>query len=225
MSKEVIFKIKRFDGKNFFWEEYKVPFKKGMTVLEALFYIKGHFDSTLSFRASCRMGVCGSCAMVINGKARLACETQVAFLGDYITVEPLKNFTVIKDLVTDFKGFFAKHKKIKPYLIRKSRGEIRQTPAELKEYYLYTLCLKCGACVSACPVAKHSLGPMAIVAAYRFNKDSRDEGKQERLEILKREIWNCHFVTECSEVCPKNIEPAKVVQKLRLETLKYILGF
>jgi len=218
----VKFKIKRFNGR-FYWQEFEVPLWKGMTVLEALFYIKENLDSTLAFRASCRMGICGSCAMVINGKPRLACETQVAELGDVVKVEPLKNFTVIKDLVTDFAGFFNRIKMVKPYLIRKSEGEIRQTPEQLKHYYIYTLCTKCGSCISACPVAKHTLGPAPIVVAYRFNEDSRDEGKEERLKILSDHIWQCHFVSECSDVCPKNLNPAEVVQKLRLEVLKHSL--
>jgi len=220
---EVTFKIRRFNGKESYWDEFKVPVRRGMTVLEGLYYIKENIDPTLSFRASCRMGVCGSCAVRINGKPRLACETQISTLGNVIRIEPLKNFNVIKDLVTDFEGFFKKHELVKPYLIRKSEGEIRQTPEQLKRYYIYTLCIKCGACISACPVAKNCLGPAPIVAAYRFNEDSRDEGKEERLKILSDHIWHCHFVAECSEVCPKNLHPAEVIQKLRLEVLKFNL--
>jgi succinate dehydrogenase / fumarate reductase iron-sulfur subunit len=213
------FKIKRFDGERFYWDEFEVPVKRGMTVLEALYYIKENLDGSLAFRSSCRMGVCGSCAMIINGKPRLACETQVSQFKS-VKIEPLKNFRVIKDLVTDFAGFFTRIKSVKPYLIRYSDGEIRQTPEQLKKYYLYTLCIKCGSCISACPVAKSTLGPAPIVVAYRFNEDSRDEGKYERLKILSDEIWHCHFVSECSEVCPKGINPAEIIQKLRLEVLK-----
>ena len=214
------FRIKRFDGERFYWDEFEVPVRKGMTVLEALYYIKENIDGSLTFRASCRMGICGSCAMIINGKPRLACETQVSQFK-FVKIEPLKNFNVIKDLVTDFAGFFTRIKTVKPYLIRESNEEIRQTPEQLRKYYIYTLCIKCGSCISACPVAKRTLGPAPIVVAYRFNEDSRDEGKEDRLKILSEHIWHCHFVSECSEVCPKNLNPAEVIQKLRLEVLKH----
>ncbi len=221
---EVIFRIKRFDGGSSYWDEFKVPIN--MTVLEALFYIKENIDSTLAFRAFCRMGICGSCVIRINKKPMLACETQISKLEkETIELEPLKNFNVIKDLVTDFEGFFKKQKLAKPYLIRKSKGEIQQTPKQLEEYYKYTLCIKCGACVSACPVAKRCLGPAPVVAAHRFNRDSRDEGKEERLKALSDHIWHCHFVSDCSEVCPKNLHPAEVIQKVRLEVLKFNLGW
>jgi len=133
-----------------------------MTVLEGPFYIKENLDPTLSFRASCRMG--GSCAIRISGKPKLACDK----LGKVAKIEPLKNFNVIRDLVTDFEGFFKEHEIVEPY-----PGEIR-----LKRV---PLCVKCGACISACPVSKNCLGPMPAVSAYRFNEDSRDEV---RLRIL-----------------------------------------
>lgn len=101
----VEFRIRRFDGSKSYWQSFEVPTKRGMTVLEGLFYIKENLDSSLAFRVSCRMGICGSCAMKINGKSRLACETQIAALGDRIVIEPLDNFKVLKDLVTDFEGF------------------------------------------------------------------------------------------------------------------------
>ncbi len=221
----VEFRIKRFDGSKSYWQSFEVPTKKGMTVLEGLFYIKENLDSSLAFRVSCRMGICGSCAMKINGKPRLACETQIAAMGDTIVVEPLDNFKVIKDLVTDFEGFFAKHKAVKPYLIRDDISyeepvELLQTPEELERYYVFTLCIKCGACYSVCPAAATRddyLGPAAMTAAYRFCADSRDKGSEERLKIVCSDdaVWRCHLAMECSEVCPKKIEPAKAVQLLR----------
>ncbi len=223
----VEFRIRRFNGEETYWQSYEVPVKKGMTVLEGLLYIKENLDSTLAFRYSCRMAVCGSCAMKINGKPRLACETQIAALkSDRITIEPLDNFVVIKDLVTDFEGFFKKHEKVKPYLIRDDISyekpvELIQTPAELKAYYDFTLCLKCGACYSVCPAAstRDILGPAAITAAYRFCMDSRDRGGDERVDIIISDdgAWRCHFAAECSEVCPKQINPAKAVQKMRVK--------
>uniref|UniRef100_A0A7C3M8E3 succinate dehydrogenase n=1 Tax=Archaeoglobus fulgidus TaxID=2234 RepID=A0A7C3M8E3_ARCFL len=235
----VEFKIRRYDGEKSYWQSFEIPAKRGMTVLEALYYIKENYDSSLAFRASCRMGVCGSCAMKINDKPRLACETQVLMLGNAVKVEPLDNFRVIKDLITEFEGFFEKHKAVKPYLIRKDDvyaepKELLQTPEELNEYYIFTLCIKCGACYSVCPAAAtldDYLGPAAMAAAYRFCADSRDEGQRERYRIVSSSngVWRCHLAMECSEVCPKNVEPAKAVQLLRRKTafsiLKSLLGW
>lgn len=233
------FRVRRYDGFRSYWQSFEVPAKRGMTVLEGLYYIKENLDSSLAFRASCRMGICGSCAMKINGKPRLACETQILFLGNKITVEPLENYRVIKDLVTDFEGFFAKHKAVKPYLIRQDENyeepkELLQTPEQLNEYYVFTLCIKCGACYSVCPAAStldSYLGPAAMAAAYRFCADSRDEGQRDRYEVASSSqgVWRCHLAMECSEVCPKNVEPAKAVQMLRRSTafsiLRSILGW
>ncbi len=239
MGSEVTFRIKRFDGEKSYWQTFKVPVYRGMTVLEGLYYIKENYDGTLAFRASCRMSVCGSCAIKINGKPRLACETQILSLGSSnIDIEPLDNFKVIKDLITDFEGFFKKHEHVKPYIIRKDDNyenptEILQTPEQLYAYYDFTLCIKCGACYSVCPAAAREdyLGPAAITAAYRFNADSRDGGSEIRYALVCGDngVWRCHFAAECSEVCPKQIDPAKAVQKMRvkaaLHTIKSIFGW
>lgn len=224
------FKIRRFDEKRgAYWQTFEVPTRTAMTVLDALFYIRENIDQSLAFRASCRMGICGSCAVKINGKPKLACETQLARLKE-VKLEPLDNFAVIKDLVTEFEGFFAKHKKVKPYLINpkvsyENPVEQIQTPKQLEAYYDFSLCIKCGACYSVCPTSatlESSLGPAALVAAYRFNADSRDYGREERLKIVSEAsgVWRCHSAMECSEVCPKQIEPAKAIQLLRRATLR-----
>lgn len=224
------FKIKRFNEKNgSYWQTFEVPVRTAMTVLDGLFYIRENLDNSLAFRASCRMGICGSCAVKINGKPRLACETQLSKFKE-VKIEPLDNFAVIKDLVTEFEGFFAKHKKVKPYLINPKLNyenpvEQIQTPKQLKAYYDFTLCIKCGACYSVCPAGatlESYLGPAALASAYRFNADSRDHGKEERLKIVSQPngVWRCHSAMECSEVCPKQIEPAKAIQLLRRATLR-----
>ncbi|RLI73763.1 succinate dehydrogenase iron-sulfur subunit [Archaeoglobales archaeon] len=235
---DVEFKVRRFDGEKSYWQTFNIPVKKGMTVLEGLYYIKENLDGSLAFRASCRMAICGSCAVKINGKPRLACETQILEIGSRLEIEPLDNFKVIKDLITDFEGFFKKHEAVKPYLIRKDDNyeepvELIQTPRELYTYYDFSLCVKCGACYSVCPAAATRddyLGPAAITAAYRFNADSRDEGEKIRLALVCGDngVWRCHFAAECSEVCPKQINPAKAVQKMRfksaIEMIKSIFG-
>ncbi len=231
---DVIFRIRRFDGEKSYWSDFVVPAQKGMTVLEGLFYIKATYDGSLSFRASCRMGICGSCAIKINDKPRLACETQILQLNSTkIKIEPLDNFKVLKDLITEFEGFFAKHEAVKPYLIRKDESyaepvELIQKPEELQVYYDFSLCIKCGACFSVCPAAatrEDYLGPAAIMAALRFCEDSRDQGKYERLRAVSEDngVWRCHFAAECSEVCPKNLDPAKAVQKMRMSSAFYVI--
>lgn len=233
MEREVLFRIRRFDGEHAYWQDFQFKARKGMTVLEGLYHIKESIDGSLSFRASCRMGVCGSCAVKVNGRPRLACETQIFDIDDTLEIEPLDNMSVLRDLVVDMDGFFRKHEAVKPYLIRGGDNygnpkELMQTPKELHAYYDFSLCIKCGACYSVCPASatrSDYLGPAAMTAAYRFCADSRDEGKDERLRLVSGSegVWRCHFNAECSEVCPKNIEPAKAVQKMRLMSAIHII--
>ncbi|MEM3543640.1 MAG: 2Fe-2S iron-sulfur cluster-binding protein, partial [Candidatus Micrarchaeia archaeon] len=171
------------------------------TILDALYYIRDNIDRTLSFRASCRMEVCGSCAIMVNNSPRTACSTQIKTIGKkVITLEPLKGYKWIRDLVVDFDDFFKKHESVKPYLIRDNvpEGQILQLPEQLAKYKQFTLCIKCGACVAVCPVAISDpfyLGPAALAAAYRFNADSRDQGKNLRLAVVSdtEGCWRCHF--------------------------------
>jgi len=238
--KNVKFIIKRWDPKKgeFFTSEYTVPVYKGMTVLDAMIYIKENMDKTLTFRGSCRMGTCGICGLVINGKPRLACETQILLLNtDTIYLEPLHNLPLVKDLIVDHIPFFEKQKKIKPYLIRNDMEEYwnptreyLQTTEEHLRYMQFSYCLTCALCYAACPTTATNpsfIGPQALMNTYRFIADSRDEGKLERMAIINNPdgCWGCHLAGACSEVCPKGVDPALAIQLLRQEIAKSVFGY
>ncbi len=210
-------------------QSYAVPYRQDWVVLDALNHIKDQIDGTLSYRWSCRMGVCGSCGMMVNGVPKLTCA---AFLRDYhgqeIRVEPLVNFPIIRDLVIDMNDFMDKLKSVKSWLVRKvekpvTEGEYRQTPAELEAFHQFTQCINCMLCYAACPVYgldSNFIGPAAIALAQRYNLDSRDQGAKERLEVLSGHegIWGCTFVGECTKVCPQDVDPAGAIQRYKLTT-------
>jgi fumarate reductase iron-sulfur subunit len=208
-------------------DEYEVPYSRDWVVLDALNHVKDGVDGTLSYRWSCRMGICGSCGMTVNGEPKLTCAT---FLADYapgpVRVEPLRNFPVIRDLVVDLGDFMQKLVRVKPWIVRAvekkvEEGEYLQTPEELDEYKAFSMCINCMLCYSACPVYGLDplfIGPAAIALAQRYNLDSRDEGAGERMEVLSEHegIWGCTFVGECTRVCPKNVDPAGAIQRYKL---------
>jgi succinate dehydrogenase / fumarate reductase iron-sulfur subunit len=217
---------------------YSVPVKKGMTVLDGLTWIKEHEDRTLSWRSSCRMGICGSCGMFINGMPRLACNNQIVHLhSDHVIIKPLPNYDIIRDLVPDLESLFNKHKSVKPYLIRKDlkeqnrpTGEFFQSSHELENYIQFAYCIKCGLCLSACPTVATSenyTGPQALTQAWRYTSDSRDEGAQERGEALysSHGVYRCHFAGACSQVCPKGVDPALAIQLAKKDAFLKSLGF
>lgn len=232
-------RVRRYDpekGKGW-WQEYEVPAFRGMTVLDALLYVKESVDHTIAVRYSCRMGVCGSCGMVINGRPRLACQTQLFELGsETVTVEPLPNHPVIRDLVTDFTEFFAKHASVKPFLIRRNAAsrerpvrEYLMKPDEYHAIYQFSYCIYCGICYSACPVVgvdREYLGPQALLYVYRYLLDVRDEAKDERLDTADSThgCHRCHFALSCSAACPKGADPGYAIQLLRRMTLQRRLG-
>jgi succinate dehydrogenase iron-sulfur subunit len=209
------------------FDEYEVPCPKEWVVLDGLNHIKDRLDGTLSYRWSCRMGICGSCGMNVNGEPKLTCAT---FLADYapgpIRVEPLPNFPVIRDLIVDIGDFMQKLVRVKPWIVRQtekplSEGEYRQTPEELDEYKQFSMCINCMLCYAACPIYgldPKFLGPAAIALAQRYNLDNRDEGASARMEVLSEHegIWGCTFVGECTKVCPKNVDPAGAIQRYKL---------
>jgi len=237
---QVTFKVLRYNPENDSkprLQSFEVPVPKGMTVLDGLLWIKENQDPTLSWRSSCRMGVCGSCGMFINGLPRLACANQVVHLHSrQIVVKPLPNFDIIKDLVPDLEGFFDKHRTIKPYLIRqavaeqeKPTAEYFQSQQELINYIQFAYCIKCGCCLSACPTVATDdryLGPQALAQAWRYITDSRDEGRSEREKELysSHGVYRCHFAGACSEVCPKGVDPAFAIQLLKQDMFKRKLG-
>jgi succinate dehydrogenase / fumarate reductase iron-sulfur subunit len=234
---EVVLRIHRSEpGKPARFEEYTLEAAPGLTVLDALRRLKEGPAPTLAWRSSCRMGVCGSCGMLINERARLACNTQVAELGPRVSLAPLADFDVIRDLVPDLTSMFEAHAALLPHLIRMDRGEqdhptreYRQTPAELEAYLQFSYCIKCGCCMAACPTYatdRAYSGPMPLSQAQRYNADSRDAGFAARAAILAgtRGPWRCHFAGECSRVCPKGVDPARAVQLLRRSLVLDVLG-
>jgi succinate dehydrogenase / fumarate reductase iron-sulfur subunit len=235
-SKTIKLRIARFNPKydqERKFMEFNVPYQKWTTVLEVILEVKKHFDHSVAVRYSCRQATCGSCGMIINGKPKLACFTKISELNsDIVTVEPMNNFPIIRDLAVRFERLFESHHKIKPYLIREdseitsNEKEFLQTPEEVEQYIQFSNCIKCGLCNSACPtMATDSsfVGPQALAQAYRYVADSRDKGKDTRLKIIDEShgIWRCHFAGSCSQVCPKGVDPAMGIQFLR----GYLLGF
>jgi fumarate reductase iron-sulfur subunit len=207
-------------------ESFETPFRKEWVVLDALNYIKDHVDGSLTFRWSCRMGVCGSCGMMVNGVPKLGCATFLSECGPGpVRVEPLKNFPILRDLVVDTSDFLVKLAKAKPWIIRKVEKpldeEYFQTPEQVEAYKQFSMCINCMLCYAACPVYGLDplfMGPAAIALAQRYNMDSRDEGAGARLNILSQHdgIWGCTFVGECTKVCPKKVDPAGAIQQYKL---------
>ena len=205
------------------WEEYTVEVEPTDRVIDALHQIKWFQDGTLAVRRSCLHGICGSDAMVINGRNRLACKTLVRDLGKVITVAPLRGFRVIKDLVVDMEPFFRKYRSVMPYLVNDERPPARerlQSPEERARFDDTTKCILCAACTTACPsfwADSRYVGPAAIVQAHRFIFDSRDQAWRERLQILNENtgVWRCRNIFNCVEACPRDINVNKAIAEVR----------
>ena len=213
------------------FQSYEVPFREDWVVLDAINYIKDEIDGTLSYRWSCRMGVCGSCGMMINDVPKLSCAV---FLKEYypkkICLEPLTGFPVERDLIFEMDDFLTKLEEIKPYIIRHEgeekaleEGVYLQTPAELAHYKQYSMCINCMLCYAACPIYSIDstfIGPAAIALSQRYNLDSRDQGRDSRQDIIGSHagIWDCTFVGECSTVCPKDVDPAAAIQRAKVSS-------
>lgn len=247
-SKEFTFRVQRFDpaqDEQPYDREYTLDVPEGMTVLEALLRIQAEQDGSLAFRYACRGAVCGSCAMCINGRERLACRTQVHGLSQtattvyrgpereeieveatqsrVITIEPLRNLEVIKDLIVDVDTFLRKTRFVEPWLQPAGSSPQREhlvEPGAWEEAEPYTNCILCACCHSVCPAAEEDpayLGPAALAYNYRFLADVRDEADAERVVRVDDEegVWGCDMVWNCVRVCPKGVPPTKGIGRTR----------
>ena len=219
---QVDLRILRFDPEHDaapHWESYGVDAEPMDRVLNLLISVKADLDGTLTFRRSCAHGLCGSDAMLINGRNRLACKIRVAQLGRKLSVAPLTGLPVMKDLVVDMDGFLAKYRSVMPFLIADTpppERERRQSPADRARYDDTTKCILCAACTTACPsfwAQPSYVGPAAIVNAHRFIFDTRDDAGDERLEILadKDGVWRCRTIFNCVDACPRGINITRAI--------------
>ncbi|MCZ9347143.1 succinate dehydrogenase iron-sulfur subunit [Streptomyces sp. TRM76130] len=208
------------------WEDFQLEMDPKERVLDALHKIKWELDGTLTFRRSCAHGICGSDAMRINGKNRLACKTLIKDISPEkpITVEPIKGLTVLKDLVVDMEPFFQAYRDVMPFLITKDTNEPTrerlQSAEDRERFDDTTKCILCAACTSSCPVFWNDgqyFGPAAIVNAHRFIFDSRDEAGEQRLEILNDRdgVWRCRTTFNCTDACPRGIEVTKAIAEVK----------
>jgi len=212
-----------------YWQRYDVAVDGESTILDVLNHIHWNVDGTLAYRRSCRSAICGSCAMKVNGRNVLACETPIqTFGGKKLKIEPLPGFPIIKDLVVDMEGFFEKLKRIKPFMVIDKPipdKEFVQAPEEFEKIREPILCILCGACTSSCPslwANEDYLGPAALLKAYRFVFDSRDDGADERLDIIndRNGLWRCHTIFNCIEACPKHINITDCISKLKVRVVE-----
>lgn len=232
-----------------FLQRFTVPYDDSTSILDVLQYIKENLDSSLSYRWSCRMAICGSCGVMVNGIPKLGCKD---FVRDYtaksaaagaptdeavLVIEPLSHFSVERDLMVKMDEFLTHLEAVKPYIINPALSDQpvsqapqvqKQTPAQLARYKQFANCINCGLCYAACPqfgLNPEFVGPGAIALAHRYNLDSRDKGKAERMEVLNSHdgVWSCTFVGFCSDVCPKGVDPAAAVNQGKVESAKSML--
>ncbi|MCN9244229.1 succinate dehydrogenase iron-sulfur subunit [Streptomyces sp. RY43-2] len=225
----VTFRVRRFNPEvsaESVWQDFQLQIDPKERVLDGLHKIKWDLDGTLTFRRSCAHGICGSDAMRINGKNRLACKTLIKDINPAkpITIEPIKGMTVLKDLVVDMEPFFQAYRDVMPFLITKDTNEPTrerlQSAEDRERFDDTTKCILCAACTSSCPVFWNDgqyFGPAAIVNAHRFIFDSRDEAGEQRLEVLndKDGVWRCRTTFNCTDACPRGIEVTKAIQEVK----------
>ena len=219
------------------WQTFDVPYSDDMSVLQGLQAVKDDIDGSLSFRWSCRMAICGSCGVMVDGKPRLGCKTFLReYAGHGLRVEPLAHFPIERDLVVDIDDFIGKLESITPYIVPKEprtleQGAYLQTPAQMQQFEQFSGCINCLLCYAACPqygLDSRFLGPAAMALLHRYNADSRDGARHERMQLVNAEegVWSCTAVGYCSEVCPKGVDPANAVNRNKVESAKdYFLRF
>lgn len=223
---KVKLRVKRFErgrDREPYWAEYEVEAEPTDRLLDVLHSVKWHQDGTLAFRRSCAHGICGSDAMLVNGRNRLACKVLVKDLGRQITVEPLRGFPVIRDMVVDMDAFFAKYRSVQPFLQTQDEApatERLQSPKDRERFDDTTKCILCAACTTSCPAFWPNpdyLGPAAIVNAHRFLFDSRDQAREERLGELGRKegVWRCRTIYNCTDACPRGIEVTRAIGEVK----------
>ncbi len=225
---DVKLRIQRYDPEKpekdrHWWGEYTVSAEPTDRVLDLLNQVKWYQDGTLTYRHSCGHGVCGSDAMRIDGRNRLACKTLVKDCGQQIVIGPLRALPLIKDLVVDLEPFFDHYRQVMPYLVNDEAvptGERLQSPEERERFDDTTKCILCACCTAACPTywPNHEyVGPAAIVNAHRFIFDSRDRAREERLETMRQRngVWRCRTVFNCTEACPRGIEITKAIEEVK----------
>jgi succinate dehydrogenase / fumarate reductase iron-sulfur subunit len=224
---KVTLKIFRYDpekDKKPHYEKYELDAEPTDRVLDLLERIKGYMDGTLSFRRSCAHGICGSCAMRINGSNRMACKTLVHDIkGRKITIEPILGLPIIKDLIVDMEPFFDNYRSVMPYFVNDEpppRTERLQSPEEHARIEDTTKCILCGCCTTSCPsfwANENYVGPAAIVTAHRFIFDSRDRAGAERLRILNDAfgVYRCHTIFNCTLACPREIQVTRAIGEVK----------
>lgn len=210
-------------------QSYEVPYTDEMSVLQGLQFIKDQLDGSLTFRWSCRMAICGSCGVMVNNQPVLSCHT---FLRDHapgpIRIEPLTHFPIVRDLAIDQSDFLRKLETVQPWLIAPAErdaddGPNLQTPQQIDQYYQYSECINCLLCYAACPqygLNNQFIGPAALTLLHRYNADSRDAGRAQRMEVVNAEegVWGCTLVGYCSEVCPKHVDPARAINQNKINS-------
>ena len=226
-TRDITIEVLRYqpqEGAEPYVQSWTVPFTDDMSVLQGLQHIKDFADGSLTFRWSCRMAICGSCGMMVGGVPRLACRT---FLRDFmpgpVRIEALAHHPIERDLVVDASDFVEKLARIKPWIVPReeralAQGENLQTPAELERYEQFSHCINCMLCYAACPqygLDPKFIGPGITALLHRYNEDSRDGARDERMELVHAEdgVWSCTAVGYCSVVCPKQVDPANAVNQ------------
>ena len=218
-----IFRYNPEKDKKPYYDRFQIEADPTDRVLDLLEYIKGEYDGTLSFRRSCAHGICGSDAMRINGRNRLACKVLVKELSRKITIEPLLGMRVVKDLIVEMEPFFDSYRKVLPYLINDEtppKKERLQSPEARLRFDDTTKCILCACCTTSCPsfwASEEYVGPAAIVTAHRFIFDSRDQAGAERLRILSDQfgVYRCHTIFNCTVACPREIQITKAIGEVK----------